>query len=425
MSKKRIHLVSAVNAANISKTGNTYTIRDVCGAVDDIVMNKRLYPADQLKAGIKSLEGKPAPAGHPKNSKGQHISAANGEALASAWIGAYCTNARHEGGRTLTDIVVNGDMAQATEQGKKLVARLDRAIAGTNADAIHVSTGLNLIEVVGNGESRGKKYTSIATNLNYDHLAILLDEPGAGTPEQGVGMFLNSEGSEDEIETIVVNQEPEDRRYEGAIGWLRGLFSNSEISFDQIYEGLRVGLPEHSWVREVFSTYAVWSDEAGKLWRQDYHAAESGSVAWVGQPVEVVRQVSYEPITNTQEVDIVKEQIIAALNAAGIKTEGLDDAQVLSAYNSLVKKPGDEKLTAANSRIADLEAAQAAVTNAERDTLAAELAVNSSLTVDDFKLMPLERLKELKAKAAPVTVGNSQAGKQPGDEFAGYDLNKL
>ncbi|MFD2756381.1 hypothetical protein [Comamonas terrae] len=425
MATKRVHIVSAVNAANVSKTGNTYTIRDVCGAVDDIVMNRRLYPADQLAAGVKTLEGKPAPAGHPKNSKGQHISAANGEALATAWIGAYCSNARHEGGRTLTDVVVNGDMAQATEQGKKLVERLDAAIAGTNADPIHVSTGLNLVEVVANGESRGKKYTSIATNLQYDHLAILLDETGAGTPEQGVGMFLNSEGGEDEIETISVNNDPEDRRYQGLLGWMRSLFANKDLSFDQIYDGLRAGLPQNAWIREVFTSYAIWTDEGGKLWRQDYHASESGSVAWVGQPVEVVRQVSYEPVTNHQEVDIVKEQIIAALNAAGIKTEGLDDTQVLAAYNALVKKPGDEKLAAANSRIAELEAAQTAAENAERDVLATELAVNSSLTVEDFKLMPLARLKELKAKAAPVSVGNSQSQKQPGDEFKGYSINSL
>lgn len=121
----------------------------------------------------------------------------------------------------------------------------------------------------------------------------------------------------------------------------------------------------------------------------------------------------------------MKEQIIAALNAAGIKTEGLNDTQVLAAYNSLVNKPLEEKLTAANSRIADLETAQAAVVNAERDALATELAVNSSLTVDDFKLMPLDRLKELKAKAAPISVGNKQTLQQPGDEFKGYSINSL
>ncbi len=425
MSTKRVHIVSAVNAANISKSGNTYTIRDVVGAVDDIVMNRRLYPADQLAAGVKSLNGKPAPAGHPKNSKGQHISAANGEALAAAWIGAYCTNARHEGGRTLTDILVNGDMAMATEQGKKLVERLDAAIAGTNADPIHVSTGLNLIEVVANGESHGKKYTSIATNLQYDHLAILLDEVGAGTPEQGVGMFLNSEGGEDAIETIQVNQEPEDRRYEGAIGWLRSLFTNKDISFDQIASGLQLLVPDSCWVREVFPGYAVWVDRDGKNWRQEYHASENGSVAWVGQPVEVLRQVSYEPVTNHQEIDIVKDQIIAALNAAGVNVDGLTEAQLLQAYNSVVAKPHQEALAAANSKIAEFEAAKTAAENSERDALATELATNSSLTADDFKAMPLARLKELKAKAAPVSVGNSQEQKKPGDEFASYSINSL
>lgn len=195
MSKKRVHLVSAVNAANISRAGSTYTIRDVCGAVDDIVMNRRLYPAKELASGAASLNGKPAPAGHPKNAAGKHISAANGEALVTAWIGAYCANARHEGGRTVTDIIVNGDMASATPKGKELVARLDAAIAGTNAEPIHVSTGLNLIPVEAKGESLGKPYDTIATNLEYDHLAILLDEQGAGTPAQGVGMFLGSEAA--------------------------------------------------------------------------------------------------------------------------------------------------------------------------------------------------------------------------------------
>lgn len=31
-------------------------------------------------------------------------------------------------------------------------------------------------------------------------MAVLLDEPGAGTPEEGVGIFVNSEGDEQQIE---------------------------------------------------------------------------------------------------------------------------------------------------------------------------------------------------------------------------------
>jgi hypothetical protein len=424
MKKKRVHLVSAVNAANVTKDGTKYTIRDVCGATDDIVMNQRLYPADQLAIGAPTLNGKPAPAGHPKNSAGQHISAANGEALATAWIGAYCTNTRHEGGRTLTDVVVNGDMARATPLGLTLVERLDAAIAGTNAEPIHVSTGLNLAEVVANGESRGKKYRCIATNIQYDHLAILLNEQGAGTPAEGVGMFVNAQGEEAEIETVVVNSAPDDRRDEGLFkGLLRKLWGNAnELSFDQIYSGIQALLPEGSWPREVFSNYFIWCDRDGKLFKQDYSISSDGSIAFVGQAVEVTRKVDYEPITN-QKDDPVKEHILAALNAAGITTAGQDDTQLLAAYNALVIKPTGDKLTAANSQIAGFEAEKTKVENAERDTLATKLAVNSSLTADDFKAMPLARLKELDAKAAPVVIGNTQA--KPGDEFAGYDLNKL
>ena len=79
--RKRVHILTAVNAANVSKSGSTYTIANVCGAVDDIVMNGMLYPADELVKSAPTLNQKPAPAGHPKNSAGQFISATNGEAV--------------------------------------------------------------------------------------------------------------------------------------------------------------------------------------------------------------------------------------------------------------------------------------------------------------------------------------------------------
>jgi hypothetical protein len=430
--QKRVHIRSVVNAANVSRDGSKYTIRDVCGATDDIVMNGRLYPASELAKGAPSLTGKPAPAGHPKNSAGQHISAANGEALASAWIGAYCTNVRHEAGRTLTDVVVNAEMAKASPAGLTLVERLEAAIAGTNAEPIHVSTGVLLREVAANGESRGKAYSSIATDLDYDHLAILLNDVGAGTPHDGVGMFLNSAGQPEEVETVEVNTAPEDRRNTGLTGWLRKLLGNgSELSFDQIDSGLRSLLPDGAWPREVYARDFIWTDRDGGLWKQGYAVSADGSLASVGEAIAVKRTVDYVPVTNSQKEDQVKENIIAALNAAGISgVAAMTDAQLLASFEAVKAKPHvealaavNEKLVTANSAIAGFEAKELVATNAERDGLAVKLAANSSLTADDFKAMPLARLKELDAKAAPVVVGNS--AQTPADEFAGYDMNKL
>lgn len=421
MIKKRVHILSAVNAANVSKTGNTYTIKDVVGALDDIVMNGRLYPADQLAAGVASLEGKPAPAGHPKSAEGKFISALNGEALASAWIGSYVRNARHEGGRTMVDVVVNEAQAKAHPDGAKLVERLDAAIAGTNSDPIHVSTGLMMQPITANGESRGKKYSSIVTNIQYDHLAILLNERGAATPDEGVGMFVNADG-EQQVESVIVNTEPEDRRTRGLIGWIKKLIGNEDdLSFDQIYSGLQSMLPAESWIREVYSKNFIWSDKENRLWRQDYNVSSGSSLSFVGEPVEVVRQVKYEPIE--KETDPMKDAILAALNAAGISVAGLDDSQLLAAYNSLQAKPLQEAVNAANGKLAEIEAAANAAKTAELDALAASLAVNSVLTAEDLKALGLDRLKVIKAAtagAAPVLTGNSQ---QKSSEFAGYSLN--
>jgi hypothetical protein len=425
MARSRVHILSAVNAAHVSKAGATYTIRDVCGCVDGLVMNQALYPAEQLAGAAPSLNGKPAPAGHPKDAEGRVISATNGDALLTSYIGAVCKNARHEGGRTLVDVVVNEAQARAHPDGQRLLERLDAAITGNNAEPIHVSTGLFAEMVTANGESGGKKYSRIATGIKYDHLAILLNESGAGTPDDGVGMWLNAAGEPEPIEVVTVNTEPEDKRSAGLVAWLKRLLignSADEMSFDAIQSGLSQKLPEGAWLREVFDRYAIWTDRDSRLWQQDYTISSDGSLAFAGQAKEVRLVREYHPVTNHKETDSMKPQIVAALNAAGITTDGLDDAQLLSAYNSLVIKPHTEALTAANSKIAGFEADIAAAQNAERDTLAAELAVNSSLTVDDLKALPLARLKELRAKAAPVVVGNC-GGNSAGDEFAGYDMN--
>jgi len=429
--KHRVNIVTAVNAKSVSKDGNVYTVAGVVGAVDDLVMNGRMYPAEELKRAASQLDGKPAPAGHPKNSKGQHISATNGEALASAWIGAYCTNARHEGGRTVCDIKINAAAAKAHPDGEKLVQMLDDAIAGASVDPIHVSTGVFLREIAANGESRGKQYRAIATDLQYDHLAILLHEKGAGTPADGVGMWVNSDGAESEVETVALDTNAADLRGESGVlsRWLHRIMGRNgadEMSFDAIQRAIKAALPEgDNWPVEIYPRSVVWVDAENLLWRQDYAVSSAGVVSLAGDRVEVRREIEYKPVeveTNSQEPDPMKDQIIAALNAAGIDAAGLSDAQALTAYSQLVQKPIADKLAAVNAEIEAIKAREIAAVNAERDKLADALAVNSALTADELKALPLDALRRLSAPgAAPVVVANTDA--KPVSQFAGYDIN--
>lgn len=430
MKQKRVHVLSTVNAANVSKTGATYTIRDVCGAVDEIVMNSVLYPGDQLAAGISSMEGRPAPAGHPKDAEGRFISALNADALLTSYCGAVCRNARHEAGRSLVDIVVNESQAKAHPDGAKLIGRLDAAINGANIDPIHVSTGLLMSPVTVNGESRGKKYKAVATNIKYDHLAILLNERGAGTPADGVGMWLNSAGEAEEVEEVALDAETQDARPTGLRKWIARLLGNSAVGmdFDRIKDGLCDKLPDGAWLLKVNASDALWIDADGKSYRQGYAVANDGSLAWLGKPVELnQRPAEFSPATLNEESDQVKDKLIAALNAAGIQNDGMSEDALLAAYSALQRKPVEEKLTAANAKIAEFEQAAQAAANAERDALVAELVANTAgsvLSADDYKGMSLDVLRKLKAAgkgAAPVVAGNSQS--KGSNEWAAYDLN--
>jgi hypothetical protein len=124
----------------------------------------------------------------------------------------------------------------------------------------------------------------------------------------------------------------------------------------------------------------------------------------------------YEPVNNLKK-DAMKDMLIAALNSAGITTEGLSDAQLLAAYNAHVKAaaeaPLKTELAAANAKLQTLEANAQQAEQAELKTLAVELATNSAdgLTAEHYAALGIAACRTLKAnraKAAPVAPGGAQ-----------------
>jgi len=373
--RKRLNILTTVNAKNVSRKDGIITIRDVVPIVENICMNGLLYPAEEVIKAYPSLEQVTAPAGHPQDMEGNFISAKAGEALSKSYIGAYVHNARHADGVTYCDISVNVDQANAMEKGRELISRLDAALNGETVEPIHVSTGLYLNKIAATGHSKGKAYTGIATNITYDHLAILLDQVGAGTPADGVGMFLNAEGAQEQVETVTLE-----------------LNQNSGGIIESVKTALLNAL-------SLFDTTINHIPDAGEM-------VDQGDTA--------------EQTTNSEESQM-KEQILAALNAAGVGVEGLTDAQILAAYNSLNAKPLQEQLAAANAKVAEGEAKEREAVQTEVNALADKLAANAKgFTVEDFKLMPVARLRELagNAQAAPIMLGNQSSG----SEKQTYDL---
>lgn len=279
MNKITVNILSMINkSSKITKeTINNkehYVIRDVVPVVDDVVMNNGLYPKDEIDKSYKSINGNLMPIGHP-NIDGQFVSASNAKAINEYYGGAWAENVHKDQDKVLLDCYVDVEFAKNHEKGKRLLERLDAMFNGEDVNPIHVSTGLILNKVYKTGKSKGKKYDWVATNMQFDHVAILLNEQGAATPNEGVGMFVNSEG-EYQIEYASLNE-------------------NSTQSIQSVI---------------------------------------SNAVHNALQKLKFNKQ---------EESDPMKEKILAALNAKGIKTDGLSDEQLLTAFNEQAAKDAIDK----------------------------------------------------------------------------------
>ena len=426
MKLSSIHVKSlAINASNISTTTingqEHYVIRGAVPIVDDIVMNGGLYPAEEINNSYQTMERKLMPIGHPMVN-GKYVSANDPQAVNDYYAGAWAQNVSKANDKVVMDVYVNKAVADTKPDGKRLIQRLDDMISGNNADPIHVSTGLLLNKEQKAGESKQKKYSWVAHNMQFDHIAILLDEPGAGTPDEGVGMFVNADGQEADVEVTSLIDAANSMK-DGWWNKVKFFISNaSEMSFDDIYQALRMSIKQDDkkwrYVVSVWPDHFVYEEDGEnvkpKLFDQKYLISDK-VVTLVGDPVEVVRKPTEYEVKTNGETNPMKEKMIAALNAAGVKTEGLTDDQVWDAYNQQVqKKAGDQPGTQINS-----DAITAAVNLAikpltdEISTLKTQLQANAE---KDLK----SKREAVKAKFPFMTEAaiNSLAGEALNDMYS-------
>ena len=441
MKRNRVNVLTVVNSASNITTetidGKPHiVVRGITPVVDDIVMNRKLYPAAEIEKAYNTLERNPMPLGHPKVD-GKHVSARDVRAVNNYHVGAWLQNVSHKDGKVTGDMYVDRQYAESSDKGKRLINRLDEMSAGANSDPIHISTGLLYSRIAANGESKGKKYDEIATNMNFDHVAVLLDEPGAGTPGEGVGIFVNSDGDEQEIE-IANLADGADCTREGPWNKTKFFFTNaSNFSFDDIQRAISDKLREgrstdsYLWPESVWPDTFIYRDEA-KYFKQKYLIDDGGKAVFVGEPVEVVRKPTEYEIKTNGENDPMKELIINALKAAGKPTDGKSDDELMDAYNQMAaekaaKTETPEEKAAREQKEADDKAAKDKANNSQEapawfkpfaDDLAAVksgLAVNSNKEKADkrnaVKLamnMSDEEVADLDGKALDRLYANSQ-----------------
>ena len=401
---------------------------------DDIVMNGGLYPANEIASSFHTLERTLAPVEHPQDADGNFISASDPEAIHNFHAGAFNTNVTQENGRIRIDKFVNVQEALKTERGKRLLDRVDEIETNENPRPIHTSVAAFLEpEFLGDVQinEAGQKYDWIAHNMVFDHDAILLDSVGAAQPDQGVGMAVNADGKECEVQRFEINQDVE----------AEPTPDEDELSHEEIRDALfdAISRPpiNGDWIVRVFDSEFIFEAD-NQLFSAPYIL--DGNVAKiVGIPLPVERDETFIPKTNSKG-DAMKEMIVNALKAADIETDGLTDDQLFKAYNDLQANSdsdddtgeGDVAAVVANAvagaiaplteKMDALEGKFNATDAKEIDDLA-ELVANSGrypdLDADSAKLLGVDKLKEMAANCGEsfgIPLNNSAQGKD--DKFA-------
>lgn len=256
MSKVRVNVKTRVSNSDIRKeldvNGRMCYVLPSYTLPDDVVMNGIKYLADEIEKAFGTLEGTPAPLGHPMV-RGQYVSVNHPESYPFI-SGAINRNVKRENGRVYAEKWV--DIEYANRNHPSLVKAIE------DKKPIHTSTGLVLDRIEVNAETH--KYE--AKNMIFDHDAILLNEVGAATPAQGVGIFVNASGEEIEVIESELNSELRDK--------------------------LESLLPENAYLLD-FDNVTLYYDIDGKLYEQQY--TDDGLV---GEAHEVKRKTVWERIVN-------------------------------------------------------------------------------------------------------------------------------
>ncbi|MFG6566685.1 hypothetical protein [Sulfitobacter sp. 1A13679] len=322
---------------------------------DDTILNGIFYGKDEIDKSFEGLNGTHAPLGHPQKD-GMFLNAADPVAVAENGVFAFNENARRVDDRIAIDVVIYKDRAAENANGQRLLEAINKG------EPIHTSTGLYMnIEDAPEGHAAEK----IGRNFVWDHNALLLDEPGAITPDEGVGLMVNKSGL-----TVI----------------------NSRVDWAE---------DDLAWAAEHLLDSAERLDKA------------KAREALLPRLVEALRGImsggSAEANENVQEENVMDDATKKAFEAVNKNFEAMPE-MIANAIATAVKPIADAQEAQAN---AAKEAEEA-----ERESLTNTIVKAAILDEDDCKALPVANLRKLAENAKPgkaAPVGNGLGDPDPND----------
>jgi len=374
----RVNISTAVNKATIrheKRNGRDVIVVPSATLPDDVVMNGIKYPAAEIAKSFHTLDRTFAPLGHPMVNN-NYVSAQDPEAINGYHVGAHNENVRRENGRVFLDKVIDVEVANRTEHGRALIDAINKG------EPIETSTGV-LLDLI---ESTDPAFSYIASNMYFDHDAILIGEEGAARPSQGVGMMVNKSGDQKEI--TVINSYLD--CYENDVEWAaKNLFD----SVDRLDKAKR----SQSFVDKIMSLLKGigLTPEASGL-NTNHDNPEDNTMAVTEEQFNALAEQVKELKTNAEKI---KSDVSEAVQAA--------------------IKPLTDSL-------AEIQTNAAAASEAERTALTEKVVTNDLLDADDCKGMTVNALRKLADKVKPgaaAPIVNGVFKPSAGEDYIANDYN--
>ena len=231
-----------------------------------------LYPAAELKKRVALWNSKPVVVYHPSEP-----SACSPLVLNTRGIGTIMNTAWSKGKLT-AEAWLDKDRVELVDN------RILDAIE--NEEVLEVSTGLFAESDETPGKWKKEEFSGTLSNFGPDHLAVLPDQVGACSIEDGAGLYRNQANEK-------IHVPP---------SWLKQ-FEN-EQSANDLRAALNVAIfidGEYNWVEDVYGTYFIYSTESGsRLFRRDYKV-DGDDVRLEGLPEEVERKITYPVVSNADK----------------------------------------------------------------------------------------------------------------------------
>lgn len=363
------------------------------------------YSADVLSENAESWNSRPVPLYHPQEGD-QFISASASPQIHAEWNVGTVFNARFEDGALRAEAWINIELLR--QKDNSVLTRLQ------NGEAMDVSIGVMSDIQSSSGVWNNESYSMVAYNLRPDHVALLPDQRGACSWDDGCGVRVNQAVTKERV----MNKS---EFLEYAIK--HGLIANNlSDGYMQIRSGLQDCLDKMDVYSDNMGEYKVhyvldFDDQSvvyrlsrsgtSKVYQAPYSEKDGVYSVQMNDSVEVVpvTKTSYKELnvnaegqedTMKKEVtvnqEITKEQALQALKASG----PLSHEEIVGLMN-------DQQKQLTNNMAAFYNAAKAELTGWLKDNAGLSEAILANCSIEDLAASKASIEAKLKVNESVVT----------------------